>query len=247
MRTLMTYGRERRRVARWLAYAAWGLLLSAGAPAGLLLVRLASGRALLGALDDEWAAEWITYLYVSVSTAVVFVCFGGAMGKRADALARLATLDGLTGLLNRRAVTERLEGEVRRSQRQDLPLAVLALDLDGLKSINDGHGHEAGDYALRRVSDALRSVCRASDIVGRWGGDEFLVLAPGNSEADAQRLAERIREAVGRLEGAFPLSVSVGISTLAAFEWSLQPLLRRADAALYEAKRRGRDQVASRA
>ncbi len=239
----MTQGRARRRLPRSVADSAWGVLLSTGAPVGLLVVRLLSGRASPDALADEWAADASTYLYVAVSTAIVFAGFGAALGRRADSLARLATIDGLTGLLNRRAVAERLHGEVRRAQRHRQALAVLAIDLDGLKRINDGYGHEAGDAALRRVSDVLKSVCRASDIVGRWGGDEFLVLAPGDSEEDARRLAERIRAAVAAVAGATPLSVSIGVATLGAREPSLEALVRHADDALYEAKRRGRDRV----
>ena len=242
----MTKGRAKQRVPRRLAYAAWGLLLAAGAPIGLLALRILSGRASTAALAEEWAADATTYVYVAVSTAIVFVLFGNALGRRADALAQLATVDGLTGLLNRRALTERLESEIHRTQRHPQPLALLAIDLDGLKRINDGRGHQAGDAALRRVSEALRAACRASDVIGRWGGDEFLVLAPGSSTAEAERLAERIREAVVAHAGGLPLSVSIGISTLAAHEPSLQALVRRADDALYAAKRRGRDQAASR-
>jgi diguanylate cyclase (GGDEF)-like protein len=245
LRTLLTQGRTRQRLPRQLVYAAWALVLAAGAPAGLLAVRLASGRASVRGLAEEWAADATTYLYVTASTALVFALFGSALGRRADALARLATIDGLTGLLNRRALTDRLESEIRRAQRHPEPLAVLAIDLDGLKRINDGHGHEAGDAALRRVSDALRSVCRVSDIVGRWGGDEFLLVAPGGSSADARRVAERVREAVAAQSGGLPLSVSIGIATLAGHEPSLQAIVRRADDALYEAKRRGRNQVAA--
>jgi diguanylate cyclase (GGDEF)-like protein len=217
--------------------------LAAGAPTGLLFVRILSGRASATALSAEWGADATTYVYVTLSTAVVFVLFGAALGRRADALARLATIDGLTGLLNRRALTERLESEIRLSQRHRLPLALLAIDLDGLKRINDAHGHEAGDAALRRVGDALRAVCRVSDVMGRWGGDEFLVVAPGDSSGDAMRLAERIRGAVAGAASR-PLLVSIGIATLAADEPSLQALVRRADDALYEAKHRGGDQVA---
>jgi diguanylate cyclase (GGDEF)-like protein len=245
LRTLRTQGREKPRTPRRLAYAAWGLVLAAGAPAGLVVVRILTGRASLGRLADEWAADWTTYLYVAVSTAVVFILFGAALGRRADALARLATVDGLTGLLNRRAMTERLESEIRRTQRHEQSLAVIAIDLDGLKRVNDTHGHAAGDAALRRVSEAMRSVCRASDVVGRWGGDEFLVLAPGDSQADARRLAERIRDAVSAHSGGPALSVSIGVATLAQHEPSLQALVRRADDALYEAKRQGRDRVVS--
>ena len=239
----MTHGRARRRIPRSVADSAWGVLLSTGAPVGLLVLRLLSGRASPDALADEWAADASTYLYVAVSTAIVFAGFGAALGRRADSLARLATIDGLTGLLNRRAVAERLDVEIRRAQRHQQALAVLAIDLDGLKRINDGHGHQAGDAALRRVSDVLRAVCRATDIVGRWGGDEFLVVAPGDSEEDARRLAERIREAAVARADAIPLSASIGVAALGAHEPSLEALVRRADDALYEAKRRGRDRV----
>jgi diguanylate cyclase (GGDEF)-like protein len=239
----MTADRVEGGIPRRWAYAVSGLLLSAGAPTGLLLVRLVSGRAALGGLADEWDAEWTTYVYVAVSTAVVFAWFGEVLGRRADALARLALIDGLTGLLNRTAVCERMEAEVRRSQRHAQPIAVLALDLDGLKRINDAHGHEGGDAALRQVADALRSICRASDIVGRWGGDEFLVLAPGDSAADARRLAERIRERVARHDVPAPHTVSIGIAEWSDVDSSAQLVLRRADEALYEAKRLGRDRV----
>jgi diguanylate cyclase (GGDEF)-like protein len=232
--------------SRRLAYASAGLLLSAGAPVGLFLVRLAAGRASPWLFAEEWAREGLTYAYVTLSTATVFAAFGAVLGGRADELTHLATVDGLTRLPNRRGLMARLESEVSRSRRYGQPLSILLVDLDHLKRINDRRGHDAGDDALRRVGDAIRFGCRTTDVAGRWGGDEFLVLAPSTPLDEARRLGERIRDSVAGLGGLVPLTVSVGIaSTVGAPAASPPDLLRRADAALYAAKRRGRNQVAS--
>jgi diguanylate cyclase (GGDEF)-like protein len=233
-------------VSRRLAYASVGLLLSAGAPVGLLLVRLAAGLASLPVLAEEWAREGLTYVYVALSTATVFTAFGAVLGWNADQLALLATVDGLTRLLNRRGLAGRLEIEVRRAQRYGQPLSILLIDLDRLKRINDRSGHDAGDDALRRVGDAIRGGSRATDVAGRWGGDEFLVLAPSTPLDEAQRLGERIRDSVSALGAAPRLTVSVGVaSTVGSPAASPDDLLRQADDALYTAKRHGRNQVSA--
>jgi diguanylate cyclase (GGDEF)-like protein len=232
------------RLSRRVTYALIGLLLSAGAPVGLLLVRLAASESLPRSLTEEWSREWLTYLYVTVSTATVFTAFGGVLGAKADQLAQRATADSLTGLLNRHGLVERLDTELRRAQRYGQPLSILLIDLDHLKEINDRHGHDAGDDALRRVGRAIHSGGRATDIAGRWGGDEFLVLAPSTPPDDARWLGERIRRSVTALGGAIPLTVSIGLaSTASPHGISPDDLLRRADAALYAAKRRGRNQI----
>jgi diguanylate cyclase (GGDEF)-like protein len=232
------------RLSRRVTYALIGLLLSAGAPVGLLVVRLATKATSPTPLADEWTRDWLTYLYVAVSTAIVFTAFGAVLGAKADLLARLATVDSLTSLLNRHGLAERLGTELRRAQRYGQPLSILLTDLDHLKEINDRHGHDAGDDALRRIGAAIHSGCRITDIAGRWGGDEFLVLAPSTSPDDARLLGERIRRSVTALGGAIPLTVSIGLaSTDSPHRISPDDLLRRADAALYAAKRRGRNQV----
>lgn len=243
----MTYSRPGPlSLSRRAAFGLAGLILSLGAPAGLLLVRIASGQAALDAPLVEWSRDWPTYLYVALSTAIVFATFGAVLGHGADRLQRLARFDTLTGLRNRAGLAQRLDVELRRARRYGEPLSVVLIDVDRLKDINDRHGHGAGDDALRRIGAAISVGCRASDVAGRWGGDEFLVLAPSTPPPEARLLGDRIRRAVGELRGVPALSVSVGIASVARDLSPPSPegLLRTADAALYAAKRAGRDQVA---
>jgi len=160
---------------------------------------------------------------------------------------RRAKTDLLTGLANRRAVEEALAREIDRSRRYGDPLSVLLMDVDGLKRINDAHGHEAGDAVLRKIASLLADAVRSVDVPGRWGGDEFLVALPDTSASQARRLAKRLLRRVhddpARI-GDTPLEsgLSVGLAEYDRKE-SVADLLRRADQALYEAKRAGRDRV----
>jgi len=161
------------------------------------------------------------------------------------ALQRLATQDELTGALNARAFAERLGQELERNRRYNRPLALLYLDLDDFKTVNDRHGHHTGDAVLRLVADATRHAVRQSDIVGRLGGDEFAVLMPetegGVAEAAATRLASGIRTV---FRGTPSVTASIGlVSTTNAAVTGAEELLRRADQAMYEAKRSGKDRV----
>lgn len=164
-------------------------------------------------------------------------------------LRRQADHDPLTGLLNRRAMEERMAREWRRATRSAGSLCVLAIDLDHFKAFNDSHGHLEGDAALRAVGDAmLRAFKRPADLVARIGGDEFLVCLPQTTAEDAERLANSLREQVlGALaQCKNQLSVSIGLATLAdvsQHEGGSLDVLAAADAALYEAKDRGRNQV----
>jgi diguanylate cyclase (GGDEF)-like protein len=160
-------------------------------------------------------------------------------------LERLATQDQLTGALNARAFTERLAQELDRNRRYSRPLALLYVDLDDFKSVNDQHGHQTGDAVLRLVADATRRAVRQADIVGRLGGDEFAVLMPetegGVAEAAATRLATGIRTV---FRGTPSVTASIGlVSTVTAATTAAEDLLRRADQAMYEAKRGGKDRV----
>ncbi len=166
-----------------------------------------------------------------------------------EALREQATHDGLTGLWNRTSILEILQKEAARSAREVLPLAVLMADLDNFKKINDTFGHLAGDHVLRESARRLRNHSRTYDAVGRYGGEEFLVVLPGCDEAGGLAQAERLRESIGlspiqTCVGEIALTCSVGMS------WSVRPepsqtkeLLRSADAALYRAKRTGRNRV----
>jgi len=163
----------------------------------------------------------------------------------------LAATDGLTGLLNRRGLYERARSELNRAQREATEIGFVMMDLDDFKGFNDAFGHIAGDRALCLVSDALRQELRDYDFAGRWGGEEFLVVLPGASRAQAARAAERIRAAVAGVsvpvEGRVvpPLELSLGVASASGREeeLDLDTLLGQADDAMYRAKAGGGNQV----
>jgi diguanylate cyclase (GGDEF)-like protein/PAS domain S-box-containing protein len=157
-------------------------------------------------------------------------------------LAHLALHDPLTGLPNRRALAEALDRAMAGAKRSGRPLAVLALDLDGFKLVNDAHGHPAGDAALVEVAARLRRVVRRADLVARVGGDEFAVVAGElRGTTPVVRLARRIQAALAEpiplAEGAVRIGVSIGVAFFPGDGATPEQLLRRADAALYAAKR----------
>jgi diguanylate cyclase (GGDEF)-like protein len=162
---------------------------------------------------------------------------------------RRATIDSLTGFFLRDYFFRRLEEEQRRARRYGGQFALLMLDLDSFKSINDRHGHLAGDRYLRSAAAAIRAQLRGADMPCRYGGDEFSLLLPETNLQGACTIAERIREAVAALEieaeGAFLRStVSIGLAAFPDHSTDEgKDLMRRADEALYRAKRAGRDRV----
>lgn len=171
-------------------------------------------------------------------------------------LEEAASTDGKTGLLNAATWHVRAENELRRATREAVTRAVLVLDLDHFKEVNDHHGHLAGDRVLAAVADALRAEVRDRDLVGRFGGEEFVVLLAGlegGAETDLEAVAERIRRRVAALRVEIPtadgpltiagLSVSVGGAIHPGGGGDLTALLRIADTALYSAKRAGRNRV----
>lgn len=158
-----------------------------------------------------------------------------------------ATTDELTGLYNRRALEERLAAEISRSLRHQLHTSVLLLDLDRFKLVNDTMGHAAGDRLLVQVAKVLRSQCRALDVVGRLGGDEFLVILPMTKPAEAQVFVGRVQKSLRELEKANPefgaCTLSMGIAESPRHGTTVSSILAAADAALYKAKRAGRNTV----
>lgn len=167
--------------------------------------------------------------------------------REAEILA-LSLRDPLTGVGNRRALEQALALETSRAERTGESLCALMADIDHFKRVNDTYGHEAGDKVLAAFGDLLRRQTRATDVVARFGGEEFVVLMPHTDIERATDTAERIREALASsrfepLPG--PVTVSVGVAELAADE-SGESLLRRADMALYEAKQSGRNRVVAR-
>ncbi len=199
-------------------------------------------------------AEAVTYLracaFLGVSIALLY---GLAHVKEqlaetrltAATMTDLAHTDPLTGVANRRRLDDTLKTRVAEAERYGRPVSVLLIDLDDFKAINDVSGHVSGDAVLRELADVLRPVLRTSDLLGRWGGEEFLVIAPETAASEAERLAERCCRHIAAQD--FPavdrrVTASIGVA-----EWrpgeTVRDLLRRADSALYAAKRAGRNQV----
>jgi len=152
----------------------------------------------------------------------------------------LASSDPLTGLANYRKLLDVLDTETERTLRTGRPFAVLLLDLDGLKRVNDTYGHLVGSRALCRVADILRVHCRAIDTAARYGGDEFAVVLPEASEEEAQRVAGRIHETLSLDQEEPPLSVSIGTSVYHGEGERVEKLLKEADQNLYDEKARRR-------
>ncbi len=163
-------------------------------------------------------------------------------------LTQLATLDPLTGVFNRRTMSELANTAIAASKRHGRALSLLILDIDHFKRINDQFGHEAGDLALCRFVELVREVMRENDVIARIGGEEFVLILPDSNERMALEIAERIRQ---RLDDSHfsisgwtvPLRVSIGVGTLGPEISNLETLLRETDHAMYEAKRGGRNRV----
>ena len=166
-------------------------------------------------------------------------------------LLALATTDPLTRVLNRRALADRLAIEMDRARRYASELAILLIDLDYFKRVNDTEGHLAGDEVLRQLANCIQSAVRTVDIVARYGGEEFVVILPETSPAGAMTFADRVRSGIESHEfpvgdGIIRLTVSIGVSTFpAANIASADDLFASADAAMYRAKQDGRNQVRS--
>lgn len=161
-------------------------------------------------------------------------------------LMRLATTDLLTGCHNRGYLHRVLELEVDRSRRYGAPLSLIMYDLDNFKRINDSRGHDVGDQVLAGTANAVREAIRRTDVLARWGGEEFMVLCPDTSAADAMVLAERLLQALRECPTpvAGGVTASVGVVTLRPVEGT-DALLKRADDLMYRAKQSGRDRVCS--
>lgn len=167
------------------------------------------------------------------------------MEKEAQ-LKRLATTDMLTGLVNRSQFDAVLKSEVNRQHRYARPLSLIMLDLDYFKQINDSHGHDVGDQVLESIAGLLKRNLRKADCCARWGGEEFMLLAPETSLEQAVRLADKIRNAIKHTD--FPIQGSVTASFGVVEVHSQEPVksvMKRVDDALYLAKEKGRDRVST--
>jgi diguanylate cyclase (GGDEF)-like protein len=251
----------RRPRSRGRTYLLWAALLSQGSPLGALALRFL----VYGASPfDEIRTDAALYAYLSLATLAAFAVFGYVLGRFTDDLVQqdralrqanhrlswLAAVDPLTGVLNRRALVRRLRAELQRAQRENVSTALILLDLDHFKSVNDTYGHVIGDRVLRRLGRLLRRLARASDSVGRIGGEEFLIVLPATSQDEALALAERLRRTIARTPGTdIPaVTASLGVSArFGAAPVDVEGALREADAAMYRAKAEGRNRVCAAA
>jgi diguanylate cyclase (GGDEF)-like protein len=204
------------------------------------------GRALADAARIEKLQRMVMLLALAVATVLALLVARHVASARR--LRELATTDELTRLPNRRHLLALAETRLAHARRRHEPLSVLALDVDRFKSINDTHGHHAGDVVLARVAQAVRGALRSGDTVGRTGGEEFLALLPGADRECALAVAERLRGAVEALEWSdvaadLHVTVSVGVAERAAAEDTFAAVARRADDSLYRAKEGGRNRV----
>lgn len=210
---------------------------------------------LFSALDGItlWV-PWILYGLFSVGVAIGLLFFFRYLDgrERLDRmnldLDRLSRIDSLTGLYNRRHLDEQLTSLLSVARRRQEPLSVLLIDVDHFKHVNDTAGHAGGDRALKETAHRLRSAVRTEDLVGRWGGEEFLVLLPNSTPAAALVLAERLRSAVAATPvnvgtAQVLLTISIGVST--GITVAEDVLVRAADDAMYESKRLGRNRVSA--
>lgn len=218
------------------------LLAAAGSPSPARAALPASAVTIAAIAAARGSAPPLLLILIVVggSVAVVKVLQDGFERER-RALRATAMRDPLTGIANRRAFGERLRYEVARHTRQQHSFAVLALDLDGFKSVNDRFGHNAGDDLLRDVAAAIDSALREQDTVARVGGDEFNVLAPETDRAGGERLADRVSAAVSSVTtGISSLSASVGLAVFPEDGADGSQLLELADAEAIAAKRHSR-------
>ena len=188
----------------------------------------------------------LAWLFLSLGMAMALA--GVVLHQLERKLSRAATHDALTGLPNRRAADDFMAQEALRAQRQETPLSALMVDIDFFKKVNDQLGHAAGDHVLQTLARLLEQRARATDLVSRWGGEEFLVLLPDTPPTGALELAEQLRQAVQSdpfvwQQTAVPVTISIGAATWSRGPFHANALIARADAALYDAKRSGRNCV----
>jgi len=211
----------------------------------ILAVFVASGPATLLPADFGLVA----FNLVSISLVMYVASVIGREQRRArEEALRLSRFDSLTGLHSRDYFMAELEQEILRATRTGRPFAVSMMDLDGLKAANDRFGHDWGDHLLKAVADVLKGDVRVTDVAARYGGDEFALMLPETDLSGATLVAEKVRVDISRIalphNGAVVrTSASLGIVTFPEDGRTSAELMRRADLAMYEAKRRGRDQI----
>lgn len=192
--------------------------------------------------------QQIGFIAILVTSILGLFTVFHPMARNATYLRRLASIDALTGTLNRRAFIQRADDELLRSKRYLKPISLLAIDVDHFKQINDRYGHSGGDAALVALANTLQQQLRSSDALGRWGGEEFLIILAETNIQEAKIVAERYRQLLSDIiitygTETIRITVSIGLAGFDREISSRDVLIEQADSALYEAKRNGRNQV----
>ncbi|MGM0501452.1 MAG: diguanylate cyclase, partial [Bacillota bacterium] len=162
--------------------------------------------------------------------------------KANQELKEKANTDGLTGLYNHKEIIRRLNLELKRANRYELNLAILMLDIDDFKAINDSYGHQKGDEVLKTLAQLLENITRKEDIIGRYGGEEFLVVFPHTASDDALDVAQRICQGIAD-QGLSGVDITISGGLAIFNNQSAEELIKEADTALYQAKSNGKNQI----
>ena len=250
-----------RAIPHYILYPLVGVFFGIGSPIGAFLLRYWISDPILKSLwvRHELQYNFLFYAYMGAGTVAAFILFGYVLGLRSEKQrihnrilgARVEELhlksvtDGLTGTFSHGYLHEILELEIQHALTHNTPLSALILDIDNFKKINDTHGHLFGDRVIKETAETIGANIRSEDILGRYGGDEFLVIMPKADQDVATHAAKRICSAISR--NGYLATVSVGAATFHSGDGveSVKDLLHRADTSLYQAKREGKNCVAS--
>jgi diguanylate cyclase (GGDEF)-like protein len=247
---LMRLGRRTIRVPAWFSAAILAVFMLFN-----LVRSLAVACGLLRDRHLDYQVQVVAFaMFIAVALGIGFGFFWMTTAMLSSGLESLASTDPLTRIYNRRVFLLWCEKESGRSQKTGLPFSVLMIDLDHFKRINDEFGHDTGDRALCAVVEKIQDSVRGIDVIGRWGGEEFVALLPGAAEGSAFWVAQRVRANIEKMvlqathvwrqgEVQIRLTASVGVATYKGPEDCIHDMLKRADTALYEAKTTGRNRV----
>ena len=247
-----------RGIPHYYAYPALGAVVGLGSPVGAFLLRYWLADPLLKSnwIRTELDYNFLFYAYMAVGTVISFVVFGSILGLRSerqrvsnrrlsvrvDELHVKSVTDALTGSYTYGYLYEVLEIEIQRALTDKTPLSTMIVDIDEFKLVNDSHGHLFGDRVIRETAETIAAHVRSHDILGRYGGDEFVVVMPGADAPTALHIAERVRAGIAK--NGYLTTASIGVATFdGASKERPGDLLHRADMNLYQAKHDGRNCV----